>query len=192
LPLLETPPRGTRVEGIPLDARNRIRAAIRFGKTRISWDACSGKGNSFVAREPGLKIRVAIWVMLYGLGMAGLLAAAQAPAPEAPVQVIDIQGQKYKYTPFVVHVKKGARVELHLHAEDHAHGLAINLYPDDGGQKGVPGLIFERAQKCWRAEKGQVVAIDFVAQQQGSYAFKCCVFCGLGHLGMHGQLIVDP
>jgi heme/copper-type cytochrome/quinol oxidase subunit 2 len=152
----------------------------------------AGKGNFFMIGTPGLRIRVVIWMVLYGLGIAWPLAAAQSPASEAPVQVIDIQAQKSRYTPFVVHVKKGARVELHLHALDHAYGFAINLYPDDGGQKGAPGLAFAHEQKCWRAEKGKVATIEFVAQRQGSYAFKCCVLCGLGHFGMHGQLIVDP
>lgn len=92
----------------------------------------------------------------------------------------------------MVHVKKGARIELRLRAIDHMHGFAINLYPDHGGENGTPGLEFAPHQKCWRAEKGQTIVIEFVALQEGSYAFKCCVYCGFGHLGMHGQLIVDP
>ena len=32
--------------------------------------------------------------------------------------------------------------------------------------------------------------IEFVAQSLGTYSFKCCHTCGLGHKGMKGQIIV--
>src|ERR1022692_3114128 len=81
-----------------------------------------------MTREPGLKTRIGICVALYSLGLACLPAAAQTPLQPstAPAQVIDIQAQKSRYMPAVVHVKKGARVELRLHAIDHVHGFAIN------------------------------------------------------------------
>jgi heme/copper-type cytochrome/quinol oxidase subunit 2 len=45
---------------------------------------------------------------------------------------------------------------------------------------------------CYRLEKGQQVSVTIEAKTPGTYTFKCCVHCGLGHGGMKGQLIVDP
>jgi heme/copper-type cytochrome/quinol oxidase subunit 2 len=33
--------------------------------------------------------------------------------------------------------------------------------------------------------------IEFLAQTPGTYTFKCCHTCGLGHRGMKGQIIVE-
>jgi plastocyanin len=131
---------------------------------------------------------------------ATLLPAANASAqganpPQAPgenVQVIEMIARKYEFSPSPVHVKKGARVQLKIRAIDREHGFKINVYPDRADTKEPPGLVFTSHQDCWKLEKGQVTVIEFVANEAGSYPFKCCHFCGFGHMGMKGQLIVDP
>ncbi|HEV2490268.1 MAG TPA: cupredoxin domain-containing protein [Candidatus Acidoferrales bacterium] len=133
------------------------------------------------------------------LPLVGLLAAGtyshetiQAPTQDQSAQVIDMTAKKYKFTPSPVHVKRGTKVQLRITALDHVHGFKINIYPDGADAKGAPGLAFVTPKECWRLEKGQVTTIEFVAQTPGSYPFKCCVFCGFGHMGMKGLLIVDP
>lgn len=116
----------------------------------------------------------------------------QAPSQDQTVQVIDMTARKYKFTPSPIHVKRGTKVQLRITALDHVHGFKINIFPDGADAKGEPGLLFATPKNCWRLEKGQVTTIEFVAQRAGSYPFKCCVFCGFGHLGMKGELIVDP
>jgi hypothetical protein len=40
-------------------------------------------------------------------------------------------------------------------------------------------------------KKGETTTIEFLAQTPGTYSFKCCHVCGLGHRGMKGQVVVD-
>jgi heme/copper-type cytochrome/quinol oxidase subunit 2 len=120
--------------------------------------------------------------------------AQQAPEPQpgAAPAVIHVTAVKYRFDPSPIHVKNGATVELHITASDRAHGFLVNAYPDKAAAPESPGLVFSHPQNCWRIAKGQEVVIEFVVRRPGSYAFRCCVFCGLGHLGMKGEIIVDP
>lgn len=116
----------------------------------------------------------------------------QAPAQDQNVQVLEMTAKRYKFTPSPLHVKRGMKIQLRITALDHVHGFKINIYPDGADAKGAPGLLFTTPKECWRLEKEQVTTIEFVAQTAGSYPFKCCTFCGFGHMGMKGELIVDP
>lgn len=117
-------------------------------------------------------------------------ATAQRSAP-APT-VIHLTAEKSRYDPASLHVKAGSTVELHITAVDRSHGFLINAYPDKAATAQSPGLIFPHPQTCLKIEKGQEAVITFEARTPGTYAFRCCVFCGFGHLGMKGELIVDP
>jgi cytochrome c oxidase subunit II len=118
-------------------------------------------------------------------------ARVQAQATDQNVQVIEVSAKKYEYTPSTIHVKKGTKVQLRITATDHQHGFKVNVYPDGGNTKGEPGLVFTSPQDCWTIAKGQTVTIEFEAKTAGSYPFKCCKFCGFGHMGMKGQIVVD-
>jgi hypothetical protein len=50
---------------------------------------------------------------------------------------------------------------------------------------------FASPQDCWQLKKGETTTIDFLAQVSGTYAFKCCHTCGLGHRGMKSEIVVD-
>ena len=115
---------------------------------------------------------------------------AQASAHD--VKIIEVSAKKYEYNPSSIHVKQGTKVQLKITATDHTHGFKIGAFPDSSDKSGSPGLAFTSPQDCWKIEKGQSATIEFVAQTSGTYSFKCCVRCGLGHGGMKGQLIVDP
>ena len=133
--------------------------------------------------------------MVAGFAASGSFSSARNPArqqtPAQNVQVVNMTAKKYEYTPASVHVKKGTKVQLRITALDHQHGFKINVYPDGGDTKGAPGLVFTAPQDCWTIPKGQTLTIEFVANTAGSYPFKCCKFCGFGHMGMKGELIVD-
>ena len=125
------------------------------------------------------------------IAVAGRLTAQTQAAQSSNVQVIDMTAKKYVFNPSPIHVKKGTKVQLRITSTDHTHGFKINLYPDGGNTKGAPGLVFTDAQDCWKLPKGQTVTIEFTASTPGHYPFKCCKFCGFGHMGMKGELIVD-
>src|SRR6266481_6993603 len=108
-----------------------------------------------------------------------------------PAQVIEVTAKKYEYSSSPVHVKVGTKVQLKITATDHDHGFRLGAVPD-GAANSAPGLIFASAQECWQLKKGETTMIEFLAQTPGTYTFKCCHSCGLGHKGMKGQIIVEP
>ncbi len=107
------------------------------------------------------------------------------------VQVVEITVKKYEYSSSPVHVKSGTKVQLKITATDHDHGFKISAVPDGALPNGAAGLIFSLAQDCWQLKKGETTTIEFLAQTAGTYTFKCCHTCGLGHRGMKGQIIVE-
>jgi len=108
------------------------------------------------------------------------------------VRVIEITAKKYEYSASPVHVQVGSKVQLKITAIDHDHGFKIVSVPDGASSSDKAGLVFASEQECWQLKKGETTMIEFVAQTPGTYSFKCCHTCGLGHKGMKGQIIVEP
>ena len=124
-----------------------------------------------------------------GLAMC-LLQPEAPPAQEQKKQVIELSAKKYEYSRSPLHIKVGAKILLNITATDHDHGFKIAVVPD-GAESSGGGLLFTSPQDCWQLKKGETTAIGFVAQTPGTYTFKCCHSCGLGHRGMKGQIIVE-
>jgi cytochrome c oxidase subunit II len=120
------------------------------------------------------------------------LQSGRTLAQNHDAQAIEVTAKKYEYSPGPIHIKKGARVQLKISAVDHDHGFKIAPFPDGAASAASPGLIFASAQDCWQLKKGETTTVEFVAQTEGTYTFKCCHTCGLGHRGMKGQIIVEP
>jgi heme/copper-type cytochrome/quinol oxidase subunit 2 len=108
------------------------------------------------------------------------------------VQVFEITAKKYEYSTSPVHVKAGTKVQLKITAIDHDHGFRIAGVPDGASSSDKAGLIFTAEQECWQLKKGETTVIEFLPQTPGTYTFKCCHTCGLGHKGMKGQIVVEP
>src|SRR5581483_7298177 len=125
----------------------------------------------------------------------GTMPGASAQTPEGTggsIQVIEVTAKKYEFNPSPIRVKQGARVQLKITALDHSHGFTIKEVAEGEGKGASPGLVFSSAEHCQKIEKGETQTIEFVAQKPGTYAFKCCVDCGLHHRSMKGELIVEP
>jgi cytochrome c oxidase subunit 2 len=120
-----------------------------------------------------------------------LLQPGVVSAQEQKTQVIEVTAKKYEFTGSPVHVKAGTKVQLKITASDHDHGFKIYPTPDGVDLNGPAGLVFVSPQECWQLKKGETTTIEFLAQGPGTYTFKCCHTCGLGHKGMKGQLVVD-
>jgi heme/copper-type cytochrome/quinol oxidase subunit 2 len=112
-------------------------------------------------------------------------------AQEQNAQVIELVAKKYEYSPSPVHVKAGTKVQLKITAVDHDHGFKIAVEPDGAKPAAKAGLVFSSSQDCWQLKKGVTISIEFLAQASGTYTFKCCHTCGLGHRGMKGEIVVD-
>jgi cytochrome c oxidase subunit 2 len=127
---------------------------------------------------------------LLGLAMLFSLSGA-VRAQDQSAQVIEVAARKYEYSASPIHVKSGTKVQLKITASDHDHGFKIAAVPDGAATNGTAGLIFTTSQDCWQLKKGETTTIDFLAQTPGTYTFRCCHTCGLGHKGMKGQIVVD-
>ena len=113
-------------------------------------------------------------------------------AKSQDVQVVEITAKKYEYSTSPVHVKVGTKVQLKITAIDHDHGFKIGTAPDGASFGDKSGLVFTSEQECWELKKGETTVIEFLPETPGTYTFKCCHTCGLGHKGMKGQIVVEP
>lgn len=112
-------------------------------------------------------------------------------AQDQNIQVVELTAKKYEYSPSPIHLKSGTKVQLRIAAVDHDHGFRISVVPEGAELTGKAGLIFAAPQDCVLLKKGEVTTIEFFAQMHGTYAFRCCHTCGLGHRGMKGQIVVE-
>ncbi|MBV9522728.1 MAG: cupredoxin domain-containing protein, partial [Alphaproteobacteria bacterium] len=119
-----------------------------------------------------------------GLALALLAACTPAPLGEAPSapppaaaapreKVISIVARRYEFTPASVTLKRGEPVVLELTSFDRWHGFFI------------PELKL-RAD----AMPDETARLRIVPDRVGSFGFHCDVFCGAGHGGMEGVIIV--
>jgi cytochrome c oxidase subunit 2 len=90
------------------------------------------------------------------------------------VQAIDIVASRFKFEPTTITVAQGDSVRLRLHSADRTHGIAIKAFR-------VKALI---------PKVGEAVTVEFVADQAGRFDFTCSEYCGSGHAGMKGSLVV--
>lgn len=116
---------------------------------------------------------------------------AQDMAKTAETRVIDVSADHYAFTPAEIHVKKGTHVQIKVHSVDKSHGLRIDPYAEGADKKGAPGLRFAAKPESGKVKKGEEGSLEFVAEQTGTYEFKCSVQCGFGHGRMKGKLIVE-
>jgi cytochrome c oxidase subunit II len=147
-------------------------------------------GGKIVKR--GLRILV---LAIVAVTCASVWSSLESPATKAQEpQVIEMTAKKYDFNPSPVHAKAGTTVTLKITATDRPHGFRIETRPDGAAKDAAPGLVLTSPapNDCYRLEKGQQVSVEIQAKTPGTYTFKCCVHCGLGHSGMKGQLIVDP
>lgn len=84
-----------------------------------------------------------------------------------------IEASRFQYTPAAMTVNPGDHVTIDLVATDVVHGLYI-----DGYDLNVV------------ADPGQTASLSFVADQVGTFRFRCSVTCGALHPFMIGKLNV--
>ena len=90
-------------------------------------------------------------------------------------QVIKITAKKFEYSPNEIRIKKGVPVVLEFTSLDRVHGFTV---PSLGGIRAT-------------IEPGKVARVRFIAPKAGTYNFHCDLFCGDGHEGMTGKIIVE-
>lgn len=128
--------------------------------------------------RPGAR-RLLLKAGLGGLGAAmlawlpGRQAAAQGQAAAAG-RVIEVTAQRFKFTPAEIPLRRGETVTLAITALDFPHGFS------------VPAL-----QQRVDLMPGRAVRLTLTPTQAGRIDFLCDNFCGDGHEGMHGVMVVS-
>ena len=100
--------------------------------------------------------------------------ANDAVTPMRGKHEIQVTLRKYEFSPGALRVKKGEQVKLIMTAADHDHGFKL----DD----------FNINQKV---PKGTTIVVEFTADKDGTFQFRCSSVCGIGHRGMKGTLLVE-
>jgi len=135
--------------------------------------------------------QLAVLLFVGSFPIAAEFASPASAQSDANTKVIELSAKKYDFTPAEIRVPKGTRVELKVHSVDDTHGVKLDVYPEGAKHKGTPGLVFEHPDDNGNVKKGEDQVLDFVAQEPGTYDFKCAKFCGFGHDKMKGKLIVE-
>src|SRR5690349_16244524 len=107
--------------------------------------------------------------------VATLVTGAQVRlATAAGEQVIHMTAKKFEYNPSEITVKKGQPVVIEIVSLDRKHGFTI------------PELNIRMDVK-----PGEKNVVRFTPDRAGTFNFHCDNFCGEGHEGMAGKLIVQ-
>jgi len=115
-------------------------------------------------------------VLLIGCGASQQFAAVPGSIDrdKVPHETIEMTAEHFHFTPEVVKVKQGTLVTINIKALDGTHGFKLGVFGIDE-----------------RIEENETRSIEFYAGEKGEYGFKCSHFCGIGHLGMNGKIIVE-
>ena len=90
------------------------------------------------------------------------------------VKEFTMMAQQWEFVPDIIEVNKGDTVRLIITSMDVEHGFSISEF---GVSVDLP--------------VNEDVVVEFVASEAGNFEFGCSVYCGSGHLGMDGELIVN-
>jgi cytochrome c oxidase subunit 2 len=107
------------------------------------------------------------------ISVAALFYASQAQSSFAAEQVIQLTAKKFEYSPNEITVKKGQPVVIEIVSLDRKHGFTI---PDLKVRSDV--------------KPGAENVVRFTPDKAGTFNFHCDLFCGSGHEGMAGTLVV--
>lgn len=91
-----------------------------------------------------------------------------------PKLTVDMTAEDFHFTPEEVRVKEGTLVTFRITSIEGTHGFALGAFGIDE-----------------RLEENQTKVIEVYAARKGSYTFRCSRFCGIGHFGMNGRLIIE-
>lgn len=106
-------------------------------------------------------------------GTASSTSRQDSATAAAPI-IIEVTASRFAFDPSTLEVTEGDRVRLVVRSSDGVHGVGIKKFKVS---KVVP-------------RGGAPVTIEFVASAAGTYELLCSEYCGEGHEGMKGTLLV--
>jgi heme/copper-type cytochrome/quinol oxidase subunit 2 len=91
-----------------------------------------------------------------------------------PKDTIEVIAKDYEFIPDTIRVKQGTLITLKLNSIEGTHGFELGAF-------GIDETLDENVMKI----------VEFYAGEKGEYGIHCSHFCGIGHLGMTGKLIIE-
>jgi cytochrome c oxidase subunit 2 len=114
-----------------------------------------------------IRRRYVLAAALLSAGLRGTVLAQPA------ARVVKVSARRFAFTPAEIVLRKGEPVTFELTTEDVFMGMNI---PDFGVRSDIV--------------PGRVMRLSFTPDKAGTFTFLCDVFCGDGHEGMSGRLVV--
>lgn len=87
---------------------------------------------------------------------------------------IAMTAEHFHFTPEVVRVKAGTLLRLSIDSIDGTHGFRLSDFDIDK-----------------RLDEHVLETVEVYFPEKGEFTFRCSHFCGLGHFGMAGKIIVE-
>ncbi|RPH36280.1 hypothetical protein EHM92_04770 [bacterium] len=121
-------------------------------------------------------LALAVGILLSGCGSSQQFPAVPTNLDKdsAAHKTFEMTAEHFHFTPEELHVPQGTLVTLKITAIDDTHGFNLGAF-------GIDEEIPEKETKT----------VTFYAAKKGEYGFHCSHFCGIGHFGMTGKLIVE-
>jgi cytochrome c oxidase subunit 2 len=105
--------------------------------------------------------------------VASIVGVRPRSVAAASEQVVHLTAKKFEYEPSEITVTKGTPVVIEIVSLDRRHGFVI---PELGIRTDV--------------NPGKTNTVRFTPDRVGRFNFHCDLFCGSGHEGMSGTLVV--
>ena len=121
-----------------------------------------------------MKKLIVVSLLVSLMMMAAPYIHAQGMPQAVETKEVKITAKKYEFSPDTVEVNVGTRIIFKITALDREHGFEIASVKNS----------------CVKIKKGETATVEFMADKAGTVEFKCCVFCGMGHHGMKGKIVV--
>lgn len=135
------------------------------------------KKSAYVFAGIAILILAGVFIALSGIskdGQKNESTGVQKIPADAEVKEFSIVAQRWSFIPSEIRVKEGDFVRLKIKSIDVLHGIAI---PDYGISENL--------------SPGKETVIEFLADKKGTFDFFCSAYCGAGHSGMTGKLVVE-
>lgn len=119
---------------------------------------------------------IIFFIFIIGCATGQRMTALEGMPSGAPVEKIQIKGDKCTWSPDTIKVKKGSHVFLEVESVDWDYNFRLNGY----------GLRFP-------VKKGEKSIAEFYASKKGEFEFGCYIQEGFHYVwgGMVGKLIVE-
>lgn len=85
-----------------------------------------------------------------------------------------ITAKRFSFDPEVVHVRAGTLLVVKVRSAQGTHGFRLADF-------GIDETVAEDEERT----------IEIYCSSPGEYSFRCSHFCGLGHFGMTGKIVVE-